>query len=270
MRLQCTTQIKRFSTNRQFRWPPQRDVHNALCRNGVAIFKTPRVNVDVEQLLLVSSDPATLFVSPNGVTISDDDVSVSSVSMLNSLAPSLQFFQAVLCASDFPTGPPTTFNTHFRMVALPLKHRDDWYFPTTLHRDSGKAMQITLFEDARVFKQPVITRFYGLLDQPCNASYAIEVAARLADEIAIYDNDATIGVTELDINLNRQLLMRESTTSSWQKVAVDDADVELHYEGAKAALVGQPLKLFHQVELPSMTSECHGPKLQRLSVQVNT
>ena len=254
VRLHCTTQFKRYCTNRQFTWPPQRDVHKALCRNGVAIFKTPRVNVDVEQLLLVSSDPATLFVSPGGVTISDDDVSVSAVSMLNSLTPSLQFFQAVLCASDFPTGPPTTFNTHVRMVALPLKHCDDWYFPTTLHRDSGKAMQITLFEDARVFKQPVITRFYGLLDQPCNASYAIEVAARLADEIAIYDNDATIGVTELDINLNRQLLMRESTTSSWQKVAVDDADVELHYEAAKAALIGQPLQLFHQVELPSIIS----------------
>ena len=65
------------------------------------------------------------------------------------------------------------------MVALPLKHCDDWYFPTTLHRDSGKAMQITLFEDLNVFKQPVRTRFYALLDRHTGVSYAIEVAVRL-------------------------------------------------------------------------------------------
>ena len=197
VRLQCTTQIKRFSTNRQFRWPPQRDVHNALCRNGVAIFKTPRVNVDVEQLLLVSSDPATLFVSPNGVRGNEEECQSSMISICDALTPSLQFFQSVLCASEFPSGPPATFNTHFRMVALPLKTNDNWYFPTTLHRDSGKAMQITLFEDASVFKQPVKTRFYGLLDQSDSVSYAIEVAVRLADEIAIYDNDAIIGITEV-------------------------------------------------------------------------
>ena len=224
--------IHHYSASRELVRPLQGEVHKAFTQNGVAIFKMPQSKVDLEQLLLVTSDPTTLIVSPSGVTSSDGTSSIPSLSMLNSLTSSLQFFQAVLHASDFPIGPPTTFITHVRMVALPLKHCDDWYFPTTLHRDSGKAMQITLFEDLNVFKQPVRTRFYALLDRHTGVSYAIEVAVRLADEIAIYDNDATIGVTALDINLNKQLLMRESTTSTWRNVAVDDTDVELHYEGS--------------------------------------
>ena len=74
---------------------------------------------------------------------------------------------------------------------------------------------------------------------------------------------------KLDVNLNKQLLMRESITSTWRNVAFDDADAELHYEAAKVALVGQPLQLFHQVDLPSIVSSSHGERLQRLSVQVN-
>ena len=187
------------------------------------------------------------------------------LSMLNSLTSSLQFFLSC-CMHPIFLGPPTTLSPMLDGCTAETL----WRLVFSIH------IALIWKGDANylVWRFECISSLYGhgftLLDRHTGVSYAIEVAVRLADEIAIYDNDATIGVTALDINLNKQLLMRESTTSTWRNVAVDDTDVELHYEAAKVALVGQPLKLFHQVELPSMTSECHGPKLQRLSVQVNT
>ena len=240
-------------------------------RCGVEILTMPQFPLShFDDEASLSAQSFTMGVSSNRCQILTHEKIQPSLNLVKPLVPAAQFFLAVTYAADFPNGVPKSIQTQMRVVTLPLIADQKDYFPTQLHKDSGIAMQLTLFEDKKAFKSLPVTRFYAVHQKPSERSFAIEIARRFSNQVAIYNNDSEIMVSPQDINFNSQLLVKDSFLCNWRRISLLDEDADELYKEASMVLVGRPLELFHKLDIKSAPSS-FGSKssLNRLSIQLN-